>query len=98
LKNTLNSILDLFWEGFHGPATLFLSHDILKTIICKKLQKLMKKDRKRVALIKTDYEEGRLQPIPGGHPQLVTPLFLFVNDILKKKINKNIIEIDEKRV
>jgi hypothetical protein len=26
-----------------------------------------------VALIKTDYEKGRLQPIPNGHPQLATP-------------------------
>jgi hypothetical protein len=33
----------------------------------------MKKDFKKVALIKTDYEEGRLQPTPAGHPQLATP-------------------------
>jgi hypothetical protein len=26
-----------------------------------------------VALFKTDYEEGRLQPTPGGHPQLAIP-------------------------
>jgi hypothetical protein len=24
-------------------------------------------------LFKTDYEEGRLQPTPAGHPQLATP-------------------------
>jgi hypothetical protein len=33
----------------------------------------MKKDFKKVALIKTDYEEGRQQPTPDGHPQLATP-------------------------
>jgi hypothetical protein len=32
-----------------------------------------KRLRKKVALIKTDYEEGRLQPTPAGHPQLATP-------------------------
>jgi hypothetical protein len=26
-----------------------------------------------VALIKTDHEEGRLQPTPAGHPKLATP-------------------------
>jgi hypothetical protein len=26
-----------------------------------------------MALFKTDYEEGRLQPTPGGHPQLAIP-------------------------
>jgi hypothetical protein len=31
----------------------------------------MKKDFKKV--IKTDYEEGRLQPTPAGHPQPATP-------------------------
>jgi hypothetical protein len=29
----------------------------------------MKKNFKKVALIKTDYEEGRLQPTPAGHPK-----------------------------
>ena len=33
----------------------------------------MKKDLEKVALIKTDYDEGRLQPIPAGNPQLATP-------------------------
>jgi hypothetical protein len=47
-----------------------------------------------VALIKTDYEEGRLQPTLAGHPQLATPLFLSPHDILKKKIREKIIEID----
>jgi hypothetical protein len=28
---------------------------------------------KKVALIKTDYEEERLQATPAGHPQLATP-------------------------
>jgi hypothetical protein len=27
-----------------------------------------KRLRKKVALIMTDYEEGRLQPTPAGHP------------------------------
>jgi hypothetical protein len=48
----------------------------------------MIKDFKKVALIKTDYEEGRLQPTPAGHPQLATPLFLYPHDILKKKIRE----------
>jgi hypothetical protein len=50
----------------------------------------MKKTYKKVALIKTDYEEGRLQPTQTGHPQLVTPLFLSPHDILKKKIRKDL--------
>jgi hypothetical protein len=29
-----------------------------------------KRLRKIVALIKTDYEKGKLQPTPAGHPQL----------------------------
>jgi hypothetical protein len=29
--------------------------------------------RKKVALIMTAYEEGRLQPTPAGHAQLATP-------------------------
>jgi hypothetical protein len=33
-----------------------------------------KRLRKKVALIKTDYEEERPQPTPAGHPQLATPL------------------------
>jgi hypothetical protein len=48
-----------------------------------------KRLRKKVALIKTDYEEGRLQPTQAGHPQLATPLFLSPHDILKKKNLKN---------
>ena len=48
-----------------------------------------------MALIKTDYEEGRLQPTHAGHPQLATPLFLSRHDILKEK---KFIEIDEKRL
>jgi hypothetical protein len=39
-------------------------------------------------LIKTYYEEGRLQLTPAGHPQLAIPLFLSPHDILKKKIGK----------
>jgi hypothetical protein len=39
-----------------------------------------------MALIKTDHEEGRLQPTQAGHPQLASPLFLSPHDILKKKI------------
>jgi hypothetical protein len=39
-----------------------------------------------VALIKTDYEEGRLLPTQAGHPQLATQLFLSPHDILKKKV------------
>jgi hypothetical protein len=30
---------------------------------------MRKKLRKKVALFKTDYEEGRLQPTPAGHPR-----------------------------
>jgi hypothetical protein len=30
---------------------------------------MKKKLRKKVALIKTDYEEGRLQATPAGHPK-----------------------------
>jgi hypothetical protein len=33
----------------------------------------MKKDFRKVALIKTDYEEERLQPTSAGHSQLATP-------------------------
>jgi hypothetical protein len=32
-----------------------------------------KRLRKKVALIMTDYEEGRLQPTPAGHAQLAAP-------------------------
>jgi hypothetical protein len=32
-----------------------------------------KRLRKKVALIMTDYEEGRLQPTPAGHAQLANP-------------------------
>jgi hypothetical protein len=42
-----------------------------------------KKLTKKVALIMTDYEEGRLQATPAGHHQLATPLFLSPH-ILKK--------------
>jgi hypothetical protein len=38
--------------------------------------------RKKVVLIMTDYEEGRLQPTPAGHAQLAIPranYFLLVN-------------------
>jgi hypothetical protein len=44
-----------------------------------------------VALIKTDYKEGRLQPTPAGHPHLVTPranYFLLVS-VLNKIDLKN---------
>jgi hypothetical protein len=41
----------------------------------------LKRFRKKMALIKTDYEEGRLQPTPAGHPQLAIPLFLSPHDI-----------------
>jgi hypothetical protein len=41
------------------------------------LKKFIEIDEKRlgkkVALFKTDYEEGRLQPTPAGHPQLANP-------------------------
>jgi hypothetical protein len=49
----------------------------------------MKKYLKKVALIKTGFEEGRLQPTQAGHPQLATPLFLSPYDSLKKKIRRN---------
>jgi hypothetical protein len=51
----------------------------------KKFEKLIEIDEKRlekkVALIKTDYEKGRLKPTPASHPQLATPLFLSLHDI-----------------
>jgi hypothetical protein len=34
---------------------------------------MKKRLRKKLALIRTDYEEGRLQPTPAGHPKLATP-------------------------
>jgi hypothetical protein len=33
-----------------------------------------KRLRKKVILIKTDYEEGRQQPTPAGHPTLPLPM------------------------
>jgi hypothetical protein len=57
------------------PTPLFLSpHDILKKKNSEKFIEIDKKRlRKKVALIKTDNEKGRLQPTPAGHPQLATP-------------------------
>jgi hypothetical protein len=43
-----------------------------------------KRLRENVALIKTDYEEGRLQPTQAGYPQLATLHFLSPHDIFKK--------------
>ena len=57
-----------------------------------------KKLRKKVALIKKDYEEGWLRPAQAGQPQLATPLLLSPYDILKKKVREKIIEIVEKRL
>jgi hypothetical protein len=34
---------------------------------------MKKRLRKKVTLFKTDYEKGRLQATPAGHPQLATP-------------------------
>jgi hypothetical protein len=50
-----------------------------------------------VSLIKTDYEERRLEPTPAGHPYLATSLFFSLHVILYKKYKKPI-EIDEKRL
>jgi hypothetical protein len=52
------------------PPTLHLSpHDILKKKIQKEIIKIdEKRFWKKVALIKTDYEEGRLQPTQAAHP------------------------------
>jgi hypothetical protein len=57
------------------PPTLHLSpHDILKKKIRKKIIEIDEKRlKKKVALIKTDYEKGRLQPTPASHPQLAPP-------------------------
>ena len=54
---------------------LFLSpHDILKQRNSKKNIEIDEKRLgKKVTLIKTDYEEGKLQLTPAGHPQLATP-------------------------
>jgi hypothetical protein len=54
----------------------------------------MKKDFKKMILIKTDYEERRLQPTQAGYLQLATPLFLSPHDILKKINSKKFLEID----
>jgi hypothetical protein len=35
--------------------------------------RLKKKLEKKMALIRIDYKEGRLQPTPAGHPQPATP-------------------------
>jgi hypothetical protein len=51
-------------------ASFLSPHDILikKSKTIRKIDE--KRLRKKVALIKTDYEEGRLQPTPAGHPTL----------------------------
>jgi hypothetical protein len=53
----------------------FLSpQDIVRKRIRKKIIEIDgKRLIKKMALIKTDYEKGRLQPTPAGHPQLATP-------------------------
>ena len=48
---------------------------------------------KKVALIKIDYEEGRLQPTPAGRPTHPLSPWYF-----EKRNSENIIEIDEKRL
>jgi hypothetical protein len=62
---------------------IFLSpHDILKKEIREKNHRNWKKKTwKKVASTKTDYKEGRPQPTPAGHHQLVTPLILSPHDI-----------------
>jgi hypothetical protein len=72
------------------PPTVHLSsHNILKK---KEFEKIIKIDEKKkeekVALIKTDYEEWRLQPTQAGHPKLATPLFPSPYDILNIRILK----------
>jgi hypothetical protein len=69
------------------PSTLHLSHqEYFENKFKKKLIEIDEKRlRKKVTLIKTDSEEGRLQPTPAGHSQLATPLFISPHDILKKK-------------
>jgi hypothetical protein len=40
-------------------------------------------------LFKTDYEEGRLQPTPAGHPQLANPganYFLLVHPFIRREV------------
>jgi hypothetical protein len=72
LSGKLN-LIDFFRHSCCGitlPPTLLLSpHDILSE---KKFEKIIeingKKFRKKMVLIKTGYEEGRLQPTPAGHP------------------------------
>jgi hypothetical protein len=54
----------------------------------KKIIEIDEKRLKKVPLIKTDYEEGRLRPTPAGHLQLANPLLLSPHDILKKKNRK----------
>jgi hypothetical protein len=86
----LNSSLEFFLWAFrfqHHPAPPFTP--LLRKKNSKKSIEIDEKRlQKKVALIKTHYEEGRLQLTPAGHPQLATPLFLSPHDIMKKKIQK----------
>jgi hypothetical protein len=50
-----------------------------------------------VALIKTDYEEGRLHPTLAGHPPAGHPTLPLSPRYFEKKNSKKIIEIDEKK-
>jgi hypothetical protein len=53
-----------------------------------------------VALIKTDYEEGRLQPTPAGHPHLASPNWPPHSSSLPMIFlkEKKIIQIDKKKL
>jgi hypothetical protein len=98
LKKEIRKIdgLDRLWrrETAANPSWPPHSSSLPMIFWRKKFEKtnhrnLQKKTYKKVALIKTNYEEGRLQPTPAGYPQLATPLFLSPHDILKKEIRKN---------
>jgi hypothetical protein len=88
------NLRDFFGHSCSCINLLFLSpHDICKTCYKKIIENDEKRLRKKVVLMKTDYEEGRLQPTPASHPTLSLSLRYFE----KKKMEK-IIKIDEKRL
>jgi hypothetical protein len=66
----------------------------------KELKRIIEIDekrlRKKVALIKTNYEEGRLQPTPAGHRPAGHPTLPLSPRYFEKKNSKKISEIDEK--
>jgi hypothetical protein len=82
------------WPPTAGHPTLPLSPWYFEEKeFAKNHRNWWKKTKKKVALIKTDYEEGRLQPPAAGHP-----IFPLLKIFWRKKNSKKIIEIDVKRL